>query len=273
MPQGPAENPAMKPSHLFRQFALAVAVSALALPAAALERPNAAPHLGDVIQQDAPSDPAAYLFDLVNTTLGHMYENMGLPAARAVPPLDPEMIRAAIPDADKAEDVGSMNIYVQAKGRDPRKPRTETSHDYTVFTQASQCGPNTAYDSTSFFRPIEVDNVRGHQCVTIQRTPEGLWKLQSQSVATTPTNELWIGYVTQIEIENRPDLSDTMGMAKYSAIMDVADRLTRHIVLVAAEGVPIPSSSADDVNAYIADYQWRMANILPEAEWVMTPAR
>lgn len=260
-------------SSLFCRTALAIAMGAIALPAAALAQPTGAPLTDRPVQQEAPSDPAVYLFDMINTTLGHMYENMGLTAARAVPPIDVEMIRAAIPEPDQAEDVGSINIYVQAKGRDPRKPRTETSHDYTVFTQASQCGADTPYNSTSFFRLIAVDDVRGHQCVTLQRAPEGLWKLQSQSVATTPTNELWISYVTEIEIGDRPDLSDAMGMTKYGAIMDVADRLTRHIVLVAAEGAPIPSDTADDVNAYISDYQWRMANILPEAGWVMTPAR
>lgn len=263
----------MKCSQPFRWLALAVAVSAFALPAAALERPNATSYPGEMIHQDAPSDPALYLFDMINTTLGHMYENMGLSAAKAVPPLDVEMILAAIPEPDQAEDVGRMNIYVQAKGRDPRKPRTEASHDYTVFTQASQCGPDTPYDSTSFFRPLRTGDVRGHQCVRIQRTREGLWKLQSESVAVTPTNELWIRYVTEIEIENRPDLSDAMGMEKYGSMLKVADRLTRHIVLVAAEGVPIPAGSADDVNAYILDYQRRLATILPEAEWMMTPAQ
>lgn len=250
-----------------------MAISVFALPVAALDQPKVALHPGDVVHQDTPSDPALYLFDMINTTLGHMYENMGLAAAKAVPPLDVEMIRAAIPEPDQAEDVGSMNIYVQAKSRDPRRPRTENSHDYTVFTQASQCGSDTPYDNTSFFRSLRTGDVRGHQCVAIQRTPGGLWKLQSESVAVTPTNELWIRYVTEIEIENRPDLSDAMGMEKYGSMLKVADRLTRHIVLVAAEGAPVPVGSADDVNAYISDYQRRLATILPEAEFVMTPAQ
>jgi hypothetical protein len=263
----------MQTSSFFRQTALALAIGAFALPVAALDQPPGAARADEHVQQEAPSDPALYLFDMINTTLGHMYENMGLAAAKAIPPLDVEIIRAAIPEPDQTEDVGSMNIYVQAKGRDPRKPRTETSHDYTVFTEASQCGPDTPYDSTSFFRPLRTGDVRGHQCVTIQRTPEGLWKLQSESVAVTPSNELWISYVTEIEIENRPDLSDAMGMEKYGSMLKVADRLTRHIVLVAAEGAPLPLESADDVNAYISDYQRRLATILPEAEFVMTPAQ
>ena len=263
----------MKILHLFSRTALTLAIGAVALPVAALDQPPGAARADERVQQEAPSDPAVYLFDMINTTLGHMYENMGLAAAKAVPPLDVEIIRAAIPEPDQTQDVGSMNIYVQAKGRDPRKPRTESSHDYTVFTQASQCGPDTPYDSNTFFRPLRTGDVRGHQCVTIQRTPEGLWKMQSESIAVTPSNELWISYVTEIEIENRPDLSDAMGMEKYGSMLKVADRLTRHIVLVAAEGAPVPVESVDDVDAYISDYQRRLAIILPEAEFVMTPAQ
>lgn len=263
----------MKSSPLLGPAALALAIGAFAFPVTALDEPSNATRADERVQQETQSDPSVYLFDMVNTTLGHMYETMGMAAAKAVPPLDVEMIRAAIPEPDQAEDVGSMNIYVQAKGRDPRKPSTETSHDYTVFTQASQRGPDTPYSSTSFFRPVRTGDVRGHQCVTIQRTREGLWKLQSDSVAVTLTNELWIRYVTEIEIENRPDLSDAMGMEKYGSMLKVADRLTRHIVLVAAEGAPVPVESADDVNAYISEYQRRLATILPQAEWMMTPAQ